>query len=108
MASITKQSLSFATAVTLTELTGTDTLDSTQGTLWISNQSGASVTINVDGDGGSEVTCTGVGVVDVTGGYDITVADGEIIPVQLATISQFLQGTVAVTGGTSGVFVYLI
>lgn len=108
MASITKQTVSFSTAVTLTELTGADTLDSTQGTLWLSNQSGSPVTINIDGDGGTYVTCAGVGVVDVSGGYDIAVADGEIVPVSLATISQFLQGTVAVTGGTADVFAYLI
>lgn len=108
MANISKQTVAFATAVAKTELTGADVLVDKTGTLWIENNSVSPVTINLDGDGGTTVIETGVGVVDVSGGYDVTVEAGEVVPVQLATISQYLRGTVAVTGGTADVFVWLI
>ena len=108
MADIEKQTLSFATAVTQTELTGADVLVSTTGTLWINNLSGVSATINLDGEDGTDVSTIGQGVIDVSGGYDIVVADGELVTVSLANISSYLNGTVNVTGGTADVFAFVI
>lgn len=65
------------------------------------NETGGALTPNIDGDGGTTVGVSGVGDVDIAGGYDVpSIADGEAIAIPLKTISAYLQGTIAITGGT--------
>lgn len=92
--------------VTVTELTGTDTLTTKQGALYVFNQSVAPVTINIDGEGTIVNTRT-VGTVDVSGGFDVTVAVGELYRQPLSDIAGYLTGAVAVTGGTADVFAWV-
>jgi hypothetical protein len=100
------------TPITETELDGGDTLPAgTTGTLFIRNDSGLADVINLLGDNViSPVVCTGVGEVVTSGGYDIDVADGELVPVKLAEISNFLKAdtVINVTGGAASVFAYVI
>lgn len=90
--------------VTETTLTASDTFtynSSKRQVLVLNNGTGGPLTVNIDGDGGTTVPVRGLGNVDVSGGYDIgPIADGEIKAIQLDTISKYLQGTIAVTGGT--------
>jgi hypothetical protein len=65
------------------------------------------VTVNLDGDGGTTTSTQGAGIVDVSGGYDVTVGIDELVPVPLNSIAAYLSGTVAVTGGTAGVYAYI-
>lgn len=74
--------------------------------LVIRNGTAGSLTLKIDGDGGSTVTVPGVGVVNVAGGFDITLAAGVSRSVVLGTISAYCQGVVTLTGG-SGLSVQL-
>lgn len=100
------------TAITETETTGADTLPAgTTGTLFVRNNSVSGATINLLGDNvTSPVTCTGVGDVSTSSGYDISVGAGELVPFKLATISNFLTATtqIDVTGGGSDIYAYVI
>lgn len=93
-------------AVAPTALTGADTLvykPAVNQVLYLYNTTASPVTITIDGDGGTTVSPPGLGgTVDVSAGYAIAVAAGTVQAVQLRSISSFLQGTVAVTGGVAG------
>jgi DNA/RNA endonuclease YhcR with UshA esterase domain len=112
MAEISKVTIVSGTAIAETLTTGTDTLETDRGTLYVRNDSGVSANINIVGDGVTateDLTGCGVGVFDATGGIDITVADGDTVPVILNDNSVFLKGDVVnVTGGGAGVFAYII
>lgn len=110
MAVIAKNSLTKGAPalITETELTGTDSIDTRDGTLFVRNDTGGSVTINIDGDGGSTVVCSGAGTIDVSGGYDIVVAAGETQAIRLPDIAAYLNGTIAVSGGAASVFAYIL
>jgi len=87
------------------DLTGTaDTfayIASYKPTLIMRNDSGGPLSPVIDGDGGSVVPVAGVGDVDVSGGYAVgSIADGAVVAIPLNTISAFLTGTIAITGGT--------
>lgn len=94
-----------------TDLTGADTLvynQSKKQTLYINNTTIGSVTVNIDGDEATTVNCAGLGAsTDVSLGYDVVVPAGEVHAVQLANIRAFLQGTVSVTGGATGVLAWI-
>lgn len=94
-----------------TVLTGADTLvykPAVNQTLYISNTTASPVTVTIDGDGGTTISPGGYGgTISVAAGKGITVAAGTIQAVQLRTISAFLQGTVAVTGGVAGVVAWI-
>lgn len=98
-------------AVAPTALTGTDSLvykPSVNQVLYVFNTSASPVTVTIDGDGGTTVSPPGLGgTVDVSAGYAIAVAAGTVQAVQLRTISSFLQGVVAVTGGVAGVVAWI-
>lgn len=93
-----------AKAVTVTTMTASDTFtyDATKRPILVlNNVSGGALTPNIDGDGGTTVNVSGVGSVDVSGGYTFaSIADGDVVAVQLNSISAYLQGTITVTGGT--------
>lgn len=98
-------------AVGPTDLTGTDSLvykPAVNQVLYLYNTTASPVTVTIDGDGGTSVSPPGLGgPVDVSAGYAITVAAGTVQAVQLRSISSFLQGTVAVTGGVTGVTAWI-
>lgn len=96
-----------ATTVTVTELTGTDTLTDKSGSLYVFNQSASSVDLLIDGDGGTTVNTDKVGAVDVSGGFTLTVAAGALVKQPLGQISGYLSGDVDVTGGTADVFAWV-
>ncbi len=91
-------------AVTVTTLTASDTFTfntSKNPILILNNVTGGGLTVTVDGDGGTTVGVAGVGDVDVSGGFVATIiAAGESAAIPLNSIFQYLQGTIAVTGGT--------
>lgn len=106
MATIAQSSAAVVGQFTVTETTlgASDTFayDSNQKYLMILRNTTASpVTVTVDGSGASNaIPVPGYGNVDATAGKALTVPANGVIAVRLATISAFLQGTIAVTGGT--------
>lgn len=109
MATITQTSIADkigAFAVTETTLTASDTLTYAPGTnqrLTLRNPTGAAINVVIDGAGSTTITPNGYGqTLDVSTGYTINVPAGGMKCVNLDKISAFLQGAVAVTGGTGG------
>ncbi|MDB4306029.1 hypothetical protein N9980_00520 [bacterium] len=101
--------------VARTALTGADDLIVNAGvnqTLVLENTGVATPTINILGDQATTITCNGVGdPIDVSGGYDISMAAGEVVTLYIASISAFTNdsaNTPAVTGGTADVVAYII
>lgn len=97
--------------VTPTDLTGADTLTyktSKKQTLYLNNTTVGSVPVVIDGDGGTTIRCPGLGAdTDVSGGYTITLAAGEVHAVELVNIKAYLTGVVNVTGGVTGVLAWI-
>lgn len=93
-----------AREITVTTMTSSDTFTYNAGkdpVLVLNNASGGPLTVTIDGDGGTTKAVAGIGAVDVSSGYATAeIADGEVYAIPLNTISAFLQGTIAVTGGT--------
>lgn len=110
MATIAKNTLTKGApaAITETELTGADTLDTRDGILFIRNETAGTVTINIDGDSGTTVVCNGAGTIDVSGGYDIAVSAGATQAIKLTDIAAYLGGTIDVTGGEASVFAHVL
>lgn len=104
MATITATSLSGSgsRSVTVTTLGASDTFTYVPGsTLILNNATAGALTPNIDGDGGTTVPVRGVGSVDVSAGYDVpSIAAGASVAIPLDTIAKYLQGTIAVTGGS--------
>lgn len=90
--------------VTETTLTASDTFTFNAGSnpiLVLRNGTGGSLTVTIDGSGGTTVPVAGLGNVDVSSGYSTgSIAAGVVKAIPLNTISAYLQGTIAVTGGT--------
>lgn len=87
----------------ITTLTAADTITfspSKKQLLVLRNGTGASLTLVIDGASGTTVTASGVGVIDVSGGYSITVAASASKAVVLGTISAYCQGVVNLTGAS--------
>lgn len=68
--------------------------------LHLNNVTAGSLTVTIDGADGTVVASPGIGMVSVAGGLSITLAAGEVKAVILSSIRHYLQGVVAVTGGT--------
>jgi hypothetical protein len=64
------------------------------------NATGGSLTLKIDGDGGTSVTIPGLGSVAVSSGYDIVIPAGESRAVILSSISYYTQGVVTLTGAS--------
>ena len=105
MATITptsvNQGVPFAPIVTT--LTASDSLaykKSSKQILLLTNTTGTSVTVTIDGAGGTVIAPVGYGgTISVASGKTITVGANSSQAVKLSDISAFLQGVVAVTGG---------
>lgn len=91
-------------AASLTTLSADDTITIAGGKkqlLVLRNPTGGSITVTVDGDGGTTVNAgqLGLGSINVAAGYGITVAASQSVAVVLGTISAYCQGVVHLTGG---------
>lgn len=89
----------------LTTLGSSDTLtyDSRKTQLLVlRNPTGGSLTVTIDGDGGTTVDGSGLGVgaVTVSGGYAIAVGAGLSRAVVLRSISAYCQGVVTLSGAS--------
>lgn len=96
-------------AAPLTTLTASDTITfaaNRRQLLVLRNPTGGSLTLKIDGDGGTTINVPGVGVVSVAGGYDIIVGAGLSRAVELSKIGAYCQGVVTLTGA-SGMVVQL-
>lgn len=70
-------------------------------TLVFYNTTGAPVVITIDGSGATTVSVPNTGTtVDISAGVAITVPANAFKAVRLDTISSYLAGTIAMTGGT--------
>lgn len=101
--STTLQGLGVRTA-TRTTLTASDTFTYNQGRdaiLILDNVTAGALTVTIDGAGGTTVPINGIGDVSVAAGYSTgSIAAGACVAIPLDTIFQYLQGTIAVTGGS--------
>ena len=88
-------------AVTETTLGASDTFTFNRGAILIlTNDSGGALTPNITGDGGTTVSQEGLGIVTTSAGYTFSsVANLAVACVRLDTISEYLKGTITVTGG---------
>jgi hypothetical protein len=66
----------------------------------VRNATGSSLTLKIDGDGGTSVSIPGLGAVTVSGGYDIVIPASESRAVVLSSISYYTQGVVTLTGAS--------
>lgn len=92
-----------ARAVTRTTMTNSDTLTYNAGRnalLVLDNTTSGALTVVIDGSGGTTVPVAGIGSVDVSAGYSTgSIAAGAIVAIPLDSISAYLQGVIAITGG---------
>lgn len=106
MATITATNMQGSGAKTVTETTldGADTFtyDNTKDPILVfRNPTAGPLTPLVDGDGAGTVAIAGAGSFDISAGYDAgAIAAGASKAVRLSTISRYLTGTIAITGGT--------
>ena len=106
MPAITATTLQGSGKRTLTETTlnGTDSFvynAAANPILTLRNATGGALTPVIDGAGGTTVAVSGIGDVTVSGGYSVgSIAASAHVVIPLASISAYLQGTIAITGGT--------
>lgn len=91
-------------AITKTTLTASDTFvynADRNPVLVLNNITAGALTVTIDGAGGTAIPVAGVGSISVAAGYSTaSIAAGVMHAIPLNTISAYLQGTIAVTGGT--------
>lgn len=113
MATIAKTSIggTGARPATETTMTASDTFAYAPNSgmvLILRNPTAGALSPVIDGDGGASVPVRGVGSVDVSAGYAVgSIAAGAAVAIPLDSISAYLQGTIAITGGTGLVAVLL-
>lgn len=106
MATIVSTSLQGAgvRTVTRTTLTASDTFtyNSARGAVLIlDNITAGPLTVTIDGAGGTVVPVAGIGDVSVASGFSTgVIAASACVAIPLDSIFHYLQGTIAVTGGT--------
>jgi hypothetical protein len=101
IASIIPAAAGGAFVAPITTLTASDTLTfrpQRKQLLVLRNPTGGSLTLNIDGDGGTTVAVQGIGPVSVAAGFNIAVPAGESRAVILGTISAYCKGVVTLTG----------
>jgi hypothetical protein len=88
---------------TVTVLTASDTFIYTPNgrqLMHLFNTTASPVVVTFDGSGGTTISPPGYGgTIDVSAGKAVTVPANGTVALNLDTISSFLQGTIAVTGG---------
>ena len=113
MATIVKTSLSSAeSVVTETTLDGVDdtfVYDGSKGGLLIlTNDTAGALTPVITGADATTISVSGVGEIDLSAGYTMAeIADGTVVTLKVNNISQYLKGTITITGGTGLVAQYL-
>lgn len=106
MATLTATDMTGSGVRTITDntLTSSDTFTYTptkSPVLILENDTGGALTVTIDGDGGTTVPVAGIGDVSVASGYSTgSIANGTHVAIPLNSISKYLQGTIAMTGGT--------
>ena len=105
MPAITKtQVTGLAPDITETTLNGTDSLvysESRGEVLILRNDSGSSISPTIVGADATIVFVSGIGDVDVSGGYAVgAIANGAVKAVRLDAIKSYLAGDVTITSGT--------
>jgi hypothetical protein len=107
MATITSTSMLGPGQRVMTEVTLTGTADTftyipgKRQILIMRNATGGALSPIIDGNGGTTVVRDGVGSIDVSGGYAVgSIAAGAVRVIPLDTVSAYLQGVIAITGGT--------
>jgi hypothetical protein len=106
MATLAKTNINVAGAFTPTKLSlgSSDTFTYTPGTnsiLVLYNTTASPITVTIDGASGTTVPVPNTGAtLDVSAGIAITVPANAYKAVRLDTISAYLNGTIAMTGGT--------
>lgn len=92
---------SFTAAPSTLTASDTITFDSRKKQLAVfRNGTAGSLTAKIDGADGTTVSAPGLGVVSVSGGYDIVIPAGETRAVVLATIAEYCRGLVTITGAS--------
>ena len=90
--------------VTRTTLTASDTFTFNQNkdaVLILDNVTAGALTVTIDGAGGTTVPVAGIGDVSVASGFSTgSIGAGVCVAIPLDSIFQYLQGVIAVTGGT--------
>lgn len=93
---------SFAAAITTLSADDTITIAANKKQLLVlRNTTAGSLTVTVDGDGGTTVSVPGLGNVSVAAGYAIVVGAGLSVAVVLSTISAYCKGVVHLTGAAT-------
>ena len=106
MATITATTLagSAARTVTRTTLGSSDTFTfnaSKNPILVLDNVTAGALTVVIDGASATTQTVAGIGVIDLSAGYSTgSIAAGACVAIPLTTISSYLTGVIAVTGGS--------
>jgi hypothetical protein len=103
IASLTPPAAGGSFAAAISTLTSSDTITFNAGKkqlLVLRNPTGGSLTLKIDGDGGTTVAVNGIGPVSVSGGYDIVVGAGLSVAVVLGTIKHYCKGVVTLTGAS--------
>lgn len=100
---VTNMSGAGQATVTYTTATASDTFTYQAGRrqiMIIKNDSGGALTPNIDGDGATTKSVPGLGgAIDTSGGFDFTsIANGASVAIDLDEISEYLKGTIAMTG----------
>ena len=76
-------------------------IEARRAILYLHNPTGGAISPTIDGAGGTTVNVPGIGTVDVSGGYAVgSIAAGATVAIPVDTIREYLQGTIAITGGT--------
>jgi len=92
-------------AVTETTLTGTADTFTYKGSvnqlLILRNATAGALTPVIDGAGTTTIAIQGVGSIDLSAGYSVgSIAAGAVKCIYTDTISKYLVGAIAITGGT--------
>lgn len=90
--------------VTRTTLGASDTFtynSASSPILILDNATGGALTVNIDGAGATTQIVSGIGTIDLSSGYSTaSIGAGVCVAIPLVSISSFLSGVIAVTGGT--------
>ena len=106
MAAITATSMAGpgSRVVTRTTLGASDTFTyngSKAPILILDNVTAGALTVTIDGDGATSQVVAGIGTINLTPGYPTgPIAAGACVAIPLNSVSSFLAGVIAVTGGT--------
>lgn len=95
------QNGAFTAAISTLTADDTITFDAKKKQLLVlRNTTGGSLTVTIDGDGGTTVSVPGIGSVSVSAGLGINVPAGESRAVVLSTVKHYCQGVVHLLGAS--------